>query len=278
MTIPPCSLDAPDLRKLADLVETIAGEAAEREVRQHSRLPNQTEATFQDFLSTLRTSLSDWASVRASTGEWTGGRPADVLREEALPDDIANLTLDSAFDYRAQTGGRNPLNYITVNVGFRRRNLLEVSASVALDEMKQGNVVIFSTDPTWVAGVQRKLEGFFRQRQTHWRWLYHSRTYDLLVIFVGFPLALLWANRLDRWLSDTGVPIGDASRVALLVYIVLILLFLFRLIFNYAIRTFPRYEGPRRGPRPGRAAVVFLLLQIAGWFSTLFLDLFKKLL
>jgi len=269
-------MSADDLRKLATLIEDIAKDAADREVLGHTKPDGQSEEDFQIFLTNLRAALTVRASVRSTSGEWLSGKPADVLKDEALPDTIEHVMLDSAFDFKAQMRGQTPANYVTVNLGFRRRAVFDTSQDAVFEEAKQSNAVLFSSDPTWVAGAQRKLEAFFNERRTHRRWLHGPRTYDVLVILLGFPLALLWANRVDGWITSR-LTLSAASRVAILVYVVLVLLFLFRVIYNYAARTFPRYEGPRRGSRSGQGAILFLLLQIVVWFSTLFLDAIKRL-
>jgi hypothetical protein len=73
-------------------------------------------------------------------------------------------------------------------------------------------------------------------------WLHSPRSYGVLVILIGFPLSFDLVYHLDRLIKHF-VLLPEALSVALYVYAVLLVLFLFRTAFNYAKMGVPQVGG-----------------------------------
>jgi hypothetical protein len=102
--------------------------------------------------------------------------------------------------------------------------------------------------------------------------------YDLLLAVVGFPASLAWIYEIDKLARKSGIEMPTALFAAICVYITLMVLILFRLLFNYARWVFPRVEGPdrmKRGPWKHRAALATLS---SGLFSAAIYDLIRLVL
>jgi hypothetical protein len=183
--------------------------------------------------------------IKLQTGsEWINGTTVDLLNDEQLPDGIVRVEFDSAFLYRSRFNNLVPNNAFIVVIDLVRPGILDLSnppnqnASVAN---------VWGLDATWANAVYDELAGFFRQRGAKRWWLHLARSYDALVILIGFPLSFDIVYHLDRQIRRA-VPLPEALSVALYVYSVLLVLFLFRTVFNYARWTFPKLEidAPRQ--------------------------------
>jgi len=190
----------------------------------------------------VRQALSLMVRLQTSNGEWINGTTIDLLSDEQLPDGLVRIEFDSAFLYRSRFNNLVPNNSFTLTVDLARPPVLE------MNPQQNGSVaIIFGLDTTWTNALHDELAAFFRQRRTRRGWLHSPRSYDALVILVGFPLSFEIVYRLDR-LIRTKATIPEALSVALYVYIVLVVLFLFRTLFNYARWAFPKLEvdAPRQ--------------------------------
>jgi hypothetical protein len=241
--LPSCLVKPSDLRRIFRLLEQKAFQAADRQVATLALQPGQTQAQLDELTAAVREALA--LVVRLQTGsEWINGSTIDLLSDEQLPDGIVRIEFDSAFLYRSRFNNLVPNNFFTVTLDLFRPNVLDLSnpptqnASVAN---------IGGLDATWANALHDELVAFFRQGRTKRGWLHLPRSYDVLVILVGFPLSFDIVYHLDR-LTEHVAPLREALSVALYVYAVLLVLFLFRILFNYARWAFPKMEidAPRQ--------------------------------
>jgi hypothetical protein len=224
-------------------LEPKASEAADRQVATLTLQPGQTQAQLNDLKAAVRAALA--LVIRLQTGsEWINGTTVDLLNDEQLPDGIVRIEFDSAFLYRSRFNNLVPNNSFSVVIDLVRPNILDLNNP----PMQNSSVAnIWGLDGTWANAVYDELFGFFRQRGAKRWWLHLSRTYDALVMLIGFPLSLDIVYHLDHVIRRA-VLLPEALSVALYVYAVLLVLLLFRTVFNYARWTFPKLEvdAPRQ--------------------------------
>jgi len=241
--LPSCLLTPNDLRRIYRLLEPNASGAADRQVALLTLQPGQTQAQLDELRAAVRGALA--LVVRLQTGsEWINATTVDVLNDEQLPDGIVRIEFDSAFLYRSRFNNLVPNNAFSVVVDLVRPSVLDLN-NPPLQNTSGANV--FGLDATWANAVYDELAGFFRQRRAKRWWLHLHRSYDALVPLVGFPLSFDVVYHLDR-LIRRAVVLPEALSVALYVYAVLLVLLLFRVVFNYARWTFPKVEvdAPRQ--------------------------------
>jgi len=249
-------------------MEVYARQAADREVGGFKLLEGQTAEQLVRSKNQTRQLLQLWIQVQGDRGEWRGGSAEEVLKDEALPDVITHVTFDTSFSLRAAVAQRAPINGIFLALDFNRRSLLDLGNASDAAEQNISSGVIHSADRAWADGVFEQLRKFFAERRPLWRLLHRRNTYDVLLMTIGFPFLFLWVQRMDAWLPG----LSPVVRVGFLIYFAILLLFMFRLMFNLACRVFPRTKGPRGGTGGGFVEASFLLLTIVGWLSTVILD------
>ncbi len=235
--LPSCLLKPADLRRIFRLLEQKALEAADRQVATLTLQPGQTPAQLDELTTSVRAALA--LVVRLQTNsEWINGTTIDLLNDEQLPDSIVRVEFDSAFLYRARFNGLVPNNLFTVTLDLFRTKVLDGS-NPPTQNASVANIA--GLDATWANALYDELVGFFRQGRTKRGWLHLLRSYDVLVILVGFPLSFDIVYHLDRLMQRVAA-LPEALSVALYVYAVLLVLLLFRLLFNYARWAFPKFE------------------------------------
>lgn len=272
LAIPSCSLTTDDLRRLYEVLEQKAREAADYQVATLQQLPGQTPEQFEQVKQNIRSSLALVVQVQGSTGEWTGSRTSEALLDSSLPDTVAAVTYDSAFLFRTQFN-LHPQSSFSVNLDFTRTSILDMSAEPASNKSAG---LISGVNASWVAGTYDVLHKFFDERSTARGWLHSRRAYDVAVLILGFPASFALVYRADRFLRLL-LQVPDALFVAFYVYLVLIALFGFRLLFNYSKWVFPKCEGPTRrqgGPKFHKA----VLLAIGGTLLSLVIETLLRMI
>jgi len=243
LVLPSCVLSSEDLRRIYRLLEPKALEAAERQVATLTLQPGQTQAQLQELRSAVRAALVLVVRIQTETG-WINGTTIDLFNDDQLPDAVLKIEFDSSFLYRVRFNNLVPNNALNLVLDFSRPAVLDLGNP---PPQNASSANISGLDSTWANAVYEELAGFFRPRSSKRGWLHFVRSYDALLIPIGFPLSFDVVYHLDR-LIRRYVTLPEALSVALYVYIVLLVLLLFRIAFNYARWAFPKLEidAPRQ--------------------------------
>lgn len=261
LTLPSCVLTPEDLRRIYRLLEPKASEAADRQTGLLTLLQGQTQNQLEELRSAVRAALALVVRLQTETG-WINGTTPDILGAE-LPDGLLKIEFDSAFLYRARFNNTVPNNAFNVTLDLSRPHVLDLTNP---PEQNMSSATVTGLDPTWANAVYQELVGFFRPRRSRRGWLHFSKSYDALVIPIGFPLSFDVVYHLDRLIRRHTI-LPEALSVAIDVYIVLVSLLLFRVVFNYARWTFPKIEvdAPRQHVAVAhRVAISTLALIVLG--------------
>ncbi len=254
LAIPACSVTGEDLRRLHEILESKAREAADQQVAAVEQLSGQTRQQFDEAKQQIRGSLALVVRVQGDTGEWIASSTSEALADRSLPDTVAAVEYNSAFLFRNQFH-LEPQNSLLLTLDFNRTPVLDMSPQ-PLPNRSAG--VISGVNATWVNGTYEELRKFFAERSTARGWLHVARAYDIAVLILGIPASFALVYRVDRFLKSV-LQVPDALFVAVYVYLVLLALFAFRVLFNYARWVFPKCEGPtrrQRGPKFHKSIIV----------------------
>jgi hypothetical protein len=237
-----CSLRTEDLRRLYKILDARATEFASQAVGMLRQLPDQTDEQFKQVKENATSLLRLVVIVNASTGDWISSSSDEALCDASLPASIANIVYDSGFLFRGQVK-LEPQNYFKVVVDFSRTQILDLTNLWTSPSSNTSSVLITGTNDTWVKAVHDDLRNFFDERATLRGWLYSRYTYDVLVWTLGIPTSLALVYHIDKWTKLTANSPG-AVRVPLYVALFLLVLLIFRFLFNYAKWAFPKIESP----------------------------------
>lgn len=240
--IPASTLTTEDLRRLFQILEAKAVEAAELQLATLHQTQGQTNEQFEQVKQYGRSILKLVANIQGVSGEWTVATTPDAFSPQSLPHMLAAVQYDSGFIYRGQTR-LEPLNSFYVALEFTRTSVLDMTNLSLAPTHVQNFIRVTGTNLTWVNGVVEEIRAFFAARASSRGWLHYRFTYDVLLLLVGFPLSLNVIYHVDRVLNLI-LKLPESLFVVLYVYLTLLLLFAFRILFNYARWVFPKVEGP----------------------------------
>src|SRR5271157_149521 len=262
-----------DLRRLYRLLEQKAHEAADRQTAGITLQPGQTQAQLEELRTSVNAALALVLRLYTKSGEWISGTTIDSLNDEQLPDGLTRIEFDSAFIYRLRFNNTAPNNSLVVTIDLVRPSVLDMGAE-PMANLSTAN--ISGVDLTWANGLCEELATFFRQGSTNRGWLHSRQSYTVLLMLLGFPLSFNIVYHLDRLILH-GTTLPEALSVAVDVYVVLDVLFAFRILFNYSGWVFPKVEvdAPRQhiGVRH-RIAISALAVMVIGAMIKAALKLF----
>lgn len=263
LTIPSCTLTASDLRKLFRLLQQKASEASDRQLAGMVQQPGQTQTQFEEARATARTAMSLLIRLWTKGGGWMGTTTIQPLEDEELPDNITKIEFDLGLLFRLRFNNLSANNTFLVSLDLQRPSILDMNPQPALNGSTAN---ISGNDTTWANGLADELIQFFQQSKNRRGLLHLSESYTLLLFPVGFPLSFDIVYHLDKFIRRVGA-LPEALSVAIYVYCVVMVLYLFRLLFNYARWVFPKVElnAPRQhiGARH-RVAITTLALIVIG--------------
>lgn len=256
LPIPSCIFTPKELRDLHNLLVPKAAEAAQFQMDALSLQPGQTQNQLDALKKSVRDALSLLVRIETDSGQWINSTIIEPLTDEHFPYRVVRMEFTTLFIYQAQFH-LFPNNHFTVVLDLGRPAVLDIGQ---IPEAKTSSASITGLNATWVNGLYNELAAFFQQHQTRRGWLHFSLTHTLLVFLVGFPLSLIVLAPLAR-LIHSRTPLPEALAVGVYVYTVLLVMFLFRIIFNYLRWVFPPTEidAPHQHVAAAHKAVILTL-------------------
>ena len=98
---------------------------------------------------------------------------------------------------------------------------------------------ISGLEATWANGLYDELVTFFRKRLTRRGWLHHAQSHTVSLFLLGVPLTIVAIDGLASLMRSKS---SEGLKAGVYIYVVLLMLFLFRVAFNYARWAFPKVE------------------------------------
>jgi len=239
-------LDRAELRRLLELLQERAYSAAEFEFSNPLLVGKPANEVAQ-----LRVAICDgygfFITVTGFDGSQLNGTVAEVFDSPNFPRDVATIFVDSATKLRNQNYA--PRNSLALFVDFRRPPIFDFNLMPSHATENGSYFSARGLDATWVRGVYHEVESFVRERSITARLLHRHSVYDVLLFFLGFPLAFWAAYRVSPLIQSVGS--SEFLRAGLYLYVWLLTLWLFRAAFHYARWLWPLIEYRREGSKAG---------------------------
>jgi hypothetical protein len=275
--IPSCAVSLMDLLKLYTELSEKTSEALEKHLE---TLPQQHQSLeeFEKIKERLRKIGKLTIMVIGSKGEQIGDTSSEVLNQQRLPDAISMITFDSSLALTLALKHYNVVlsNRFKLTLDFRESP--PVFGAYNPWEQPTPNASLLEVtgpDRTWVTAVHETILSFFRERAKHHGWLHSHITFIALNWLIGLPGALWVVYRIDSYFSSALSSLHGALRVGMYVYLVLLLLLVFRVIVIGFRWTFPLLEIEGVKTKRARGIVTTIL---ASLLLALLYDVLKTLL
>ncbi len=272
--LPACAVSSAELIRLYQALQTKNDELFEDIAKTFEETP---ERTIEESKKNLRENLCVAVIALGRRGEQVVTYDAGGLREEALPENLMSIGLDSALKIRLLLGGQDPVNRCDIQFDFDKPPLFDLTNPSGEPTRNASHFRIVGANRTWAAAVFDEVTAWIQGKRVRRGWLHKPNTYDALLFFLGIPLAIWGAWRAHvAWIRN-----GELERngvgMLVVIWIFVGLLYVFRILFGTARWLWPYVEFKREGKGAAtgfRAGLVAVALGILGTFLY---DLFRVL-
>ena len=174
-------------------------------------------------------------------GESLFGYGAEVFDSLNIPTPIESIFITNSTAYQTVTG-RNPLNIFTLHLDFSVPPLVDNNNPVSNPTPNFSNLTIEGDRNTWVPLIQDAVTDIIGKKTNRRSSIHAANIYDIGLWILCFPVAIYSCWRSSKIVETyLGVHSSFISAAAY-VYIVLMVLLLYRIVFGFAKWAFPIVE------------------------------------
>lgn len=237
--IPATHLKRGDLKRLYKLIHEQQIEYRDKFMSILQQQPAETPQDFEARKKRVYDSFVTSMTIHSTNGAMLHGNNELFLEETNLPDHIWSILFSTATVPRAILGITPPRS-IVVFLDFTTPPLFDFNRLPSLPTPNESNFEIASDDHSWFAASKAMLSEFFDERKTKFNWLHRAAVYDILLFFLGFPIAIWTDYRLSYVIEKTRMSSIISS--AVYIYAFVLCLNIFRVLFTYSRWVFPKVE------------------------------------
>ena len=235
-----CRLRPGDLKRLHRLINEKQAEFRDKFMPVLQQQANETAEVFDARRKRVHNSFVTSMTIQTTNDVMYHGNNEPFLEEANLPDRIRSILFSTSTVPQAVLSFI-PQCKITVFLDFTTPPLLDFSRLPSLPTPNESNFEITADNHSWFAASNAVLTEFFDARKTKLNWLHRAAVYDLLLIFLGFPLGLWAVYRLGAVL-ERAPKMPSIINSAIYIYGFFFALNIFRVLFSYSRWVFPKVE------------------------------------
>jgi hypothetical protein len=231
-----------DVKRLSEILIQKTNEAKEFEITKYKEIYSNNPTEFENAKKNIDETFLLAISIKGKNGEFLGSFDPLKIIEHEFPDDLISITFDGKWPYQATHNNVDPSNWLTVNLVFFKEDIFNLSN---FDDSKLkglSNFRLTGSNTTWVNGVFGELKQYFENKSNARGWLFGNDIYSILIAFPILPLVFLFAYKIDNIIGISSSQLNTISKVGILIPILFILLYGFRILFNYIRWVYPYIE------------------------------------
>lgn len=205
-----------------------------------SAIPNDLEQLEQlDFQREQACQIT--ITIFGRDGESLFGYGIEPFESPNIPDSIQSVYMTNSTAYHAITG-RNPTNSFELLLDFSTPPLIDNNNPVSDPTPNTSMLTVQGDRDSWVASIQQLIMNLLEKRSNRRRLLHIAHIYDLGLLLLGLPSAIYLCWRLANFVEINLGSLNSFLAVAAYIYIVLFVLFIYRVFFGYTRWAFPTVE------------------------------------
>lgn len=213
-----------------------------------------------------------------SKHEFLSAESSSIFNE--LPDDVIHVKYDNVFLVKTRFN-RDPGLVFKIALDFTEPPLFDFNVSPSLPTKNNSSVQVYGDDATWVEGTFGMITKQLISRKTKRAWFHKASIYDYIVWFFILPFTFWNLYKLELRVQTYLHQISPAFTVFFYLFVFVLILTLFRILFNYFKWLFPYMEFktvPKRGYRKHRKVLSIIYFCILGALIYDLLSGIRKLL
>lgn len=266
--LPACTLDILYFKKLYELLTKSAEEGGNIEIARVNKLPGQSDEAFEAFKEDAKLLYRITIQIFDTRGGYISTESSSIFDEVKLPDSISKIIFDNTLRFRS-TVQREPIHRLRLIFDFTKPAIFDFNTMPSWAVPNNSNIDIIGETETWVQGTYKNVMESLKERSSKRGWLNKNNVYDVFLWFAIVPLNLRLLYKINLYLQPELVGVSTFLKAGIYIYIFVILLYIYRIIFNYARWVFPNIElvtSLQKGAVAHRIILWALLLGVAGTF------------
>lgn len=266
--LPSCTLDIVYFKKLYEILSRSAEEGANIEIARVKKMPGQSDEVYEEFKNHAKSLYLITIQILDSKGGYIFTESPSIFDEAKLPDSITRIIFDNSQRFKA-TLQREPVHRLRVIFDFTKSSIFDFITMPSCATPNNSNIDIVGETETWVHGTYKKVIESLKERGNKRGWLHVNNIYDIFLWFAVIPLNLRLLYKMNLQLQPKFIGMSSFLKVGIYLYFFLILLYAYRIIFNYARWVFPNIEfttSLQKGATIHRLILWALVLGIATTF------------
>ena len=240
-TLPSCVVDFEFFKKLFKVLQEATVKAAEIDIAQLKKAPDQTDEQFESLKNYARSLYEVTIMIFGIKGEYITSNSSAIFDGSDLPDRIATIVFDNSIQLNFALK-KEPRNKARIEFDFRKQPITNLFPNPSLATQNSSCVNIFGEDETWVAGVHKNISDLLEKHKTKRSWLHKNFIYDISLLFLLFPITFWSLFRIDSLFAISSWNVSRFLIIALYIYIFILILHIYRFVFLKIRETFPSVE------------------------------------
>ncbi len=240
--LPTCVLDTAFFKKLYENIDAINQEATKLEITALEKGPDQSDKDFEKLKEYATNLCKLRVLIYGSKGEFLSSESVSVFESSSFPDALNSVIFDNSLDFNFQVK-RNPRHSIRIEFDFTKPQVFNLSENPSLPTPNKSSITVQGENEQWVDWAFGKAKSLIEARKTNRGWLHlRYHIYDVLVWFFILPLTLWNLYKIETRYAPSIQTLSKVLQVAIYIYTFVIILYAFRMIFNYSRWVFPYME------------------------------------
>lgn len=231
-----------DVRTIARRLVEAVDEHANFRVSSLKKPDDWTEDKFKQEVSGLRQrAFRVTVTVVGKNGETLFGDAPDILNSPNLPTTITSIFLTNNTAHEGEFKFRAP-EFFSLLFDFSKPELLDGEYPVSAATPNNSNLTIEATQDAWIGSILRKVETVLMDKKVHRFGLHKEFVYDFLLWFAWLPLTIYVCFRVSPLIASTVGQFNVVLESVTYLWVIIALIWIFRLLFGYTKWAFPTVE------------------------------------
>jgi len=240
--LPSCSLDLCYFKKLYEILKKVTEEGSQIEISQLRKKEGEADEIFEKLKNNARKLYKVSIQIFGAKGEYIFTESPNVFDDSRLPDTITKITFDNTSKFKDIPQQREQINRFRVDFDFTKQRVFDFNLSPSEATPNKSFISVLGENETWVSGVYNKVIESLDGRSNKHGWLHVNNIYDLFLWFLIIPLSLRLLYNINQSLPPHFTEFSAFFKVACYIYFFMVMMIVFRIVFNYARWIFPNIE------------------------------------
>ncbi len=263
--LPSCTCDLDYFKKLFEILKISTEEGANIEIAKLKKKDSDSDEGFEKLKIEAKNLYKVAIHIFGSKGEYIFTEASSIFDNPGLPDVIAKITFDNTSKFKAILQQREPINKFRLEFNFTKPVIFDFNSSPSMATPNNSFISVLGENSTWVSGVYNKVMESLKDRANIRGWIHVNNIYDVFLWFLVVPLNLRLLYNINRILPPGFSGMSDFFKAACYLYFFIVVLYLFRMLFNYIRWIFPNMElitNIKKGAISHRAVLWVILSSI----------------